>query len=227
MIYDVTDFTVTSLDSLALLQWTTGFGNSNSTVNDRCKVTVQYSTEGYPKLVANIAPYVVRDLVQYQGTVNFLWHPNLKNNIRYYYTLYIYYYDTGYWKGPYTPSPGYSLPQKGIFDAFTHAKVSFSKLGTNTRISPLHEVVVDIIVWLPDGCSDRESSIEAVLNRIKPAHVKLNIKYERYYIAQTTTVQLSCATFHPGIYKVEKGTLMNQVATIDSSFSGNTEIIGG
>ncbi len=222
----VTNFIATPYDGGTLLSWTAGYGQSGSTSTDMCKVTIQYSTEEFPHNFPNTPPYVTRDLQQLQGTINLLWHPST-NGINYYYSLFIYYFDSEFWHGAYNPLPTPVMPQSGSGTPFIEGILSYSKLETNTKISPLHEIVVNIIVWLPEDFDDRKSMIEAALNDIKPAHVKLNVMYERYYISTTTSDQFSAGNFSSVTYEVENGTIINKVATIDSSYSGQANISGG
>jgi len=222
----VTDFTSTPYNGGVLLEWTSGFGQSGSIATDMCQVTIQYSTETFPHNFPNTPPYAVRDLQQPQGTRNLLWHPCI-NSVDYYYSLFIYYFDSGFWHGAYNPSPTPVTPLASLSTPFTNSTASYSKLETNTKLSPMHEVVTDIIVWLPEDSDDRKSLIEATLNELKPAHVKLRVLYEKYYIAATTSDQFSGSSFDSTIYKVEKGTIINKVPTIDSSYSGQSNILGG
>jgi len=221
----VVDFTATPYDNGTLLRWTAGYGQSSSTSTNKCKITIQYSTEGFPHDFPNTPPYVVRDLQQSQGSVNLLWHPGV-NNTDYYYSLFIYYFDSNFWNGAYHPSPTPTTPQPELDVPFTKGTLSYSKLGTNTKISPLHEVVVNVIVWLPEDFDKRKTEIELALNAVKPAHVKLNVLYEQYYIATTTSDQFNSSSFDSAVYKVENGTIINKVATIDSSYSGQANILG-
>lgn len=221
----VTNFTATSYNGGTLLAWTAGYGQSDSTSADMCKVTIQYSTEGFPHNFPNTPPYVIRDLQQPQGTYNLLWHPGVNETV-YYHSLFIYYFDSGFWHGAYNPSPTPVTPQSGSGTPFTEGTLSCSKLGTNAKISPLHEVVANVIVWLPEDFDERKPEIEAALNAVKPAHVQLNVLYERYYIATTTTVQFSSGSFDSTVYRVENGTIINKIATIDSSYSGQADILG-
>jgi len=224
MTYAITDFSATPYDKGVLLSWTAGYGQSGSTSQNMCKVTIQYSVDGYPHIIPNTPPYVVRDLKQSQGTVNVLYHPNLDNDTEYFYSLFVYYYDTDFWHGTYISK---ATPTSGSGAPFTDASVSFTKLGTNTRISPLNNAVANIVVWLPESESSRQKDIEAAIRTIKPAHVKVNILYENYYIAQTTTEQFASGSIDTNVYKIEKGTIINKVATIDSSYSGDADIKGG
>lgn len=222
----ITNFIATPYNGGTLLAWTAGYGQSGSTSIDMCKVTIQYSVEGFPHNFPNTPPYVIRDLQQPQGTNNVLWHPGT-NGVDYYYSLFIYYFDSGFWHGAYNPLPTPVTPQSGSSAPFAEGTLSYSKLETNTKVSPLHEVVANIIVWLPEDFDDRKSKIEAALNAVKPAHVKLNILYERYYIATTTSEQFNRGSFDSTVYKVENGAIINEVATIDSSYSGQADILGG
>jgi len=225
--YNPTNFIITPYDGGVLLQWTAGRGFSGSTTSSKCKVTVQYSTDGFNYTILNTPPYVVRDLVQYQGTNNVLYHPNLINGTPYYYSLFIFYEDTQFWYGPYYPTPQSTIPQPTLGSPFVSGSISFSKLETNTRINPLHEIVADVIVWLPFSRSGSAQSIEDTLNLIKPTHVKLNVLYEHYYVAHTTSAQFNRCIFNTDSFTVSKGTIKNKVATIDSSYSGRAKILGG
>jgi len=222
----VTNFTAAAYDSGVLLAWTSGYGQSGSAATDMCKVTIQYSDENFPHNFPNTPPYAVRDLQQPQGTYNLLWHP-CENDTEYYYSLFIYYFDSGFWHGAYNPLPTPVTPQAVIGAPFTEGILSYSKLEANTKISSAREIAVDIIVWLPEDSDGRKSMIEATLNDIKPAHVKLRILYERYYIAATTSNQFNASNFNSAVYKVEDGAIINKVATIDSSCSGQSNILGG
>ncbi len=206
-----------------LLKWGTGY--SGSTGN--CKVTIQYSTDGTPHQSPNTPPYVVRDLVQPQGTNNALWHPNT-THVAHYYSAWIYYENVDRWFGPFNPVPTPTLPTvSGSVEPFVSGSLSFSKLGTNTKLSTRQENIVDIIVWLPDGQDEREAPIEEALQSIAPAHTTLNVLYERYYIAQTTTEHFSIADFDSDVHAVRNGMIINKKPTIDSSYSGNANILGG
>lgn len=202
-----------------ILSWYAGPSHSGSTSN--CKVTIQYSTDGIPHLVPNTPPYVVRDLVQRQGTSNVLWHSHdLQVD---YYSMWIFYEDTHRWLGPYVLTPSAA---SGSTEPFTSGSISFSKLGTNTKLSTRQDIVVDIIVWLPENQMKRAPALEAALQLVAPAHTKLNVLYEHYYIAQTTTEQFNSATFDPNVYEVKNGTIINKKPTIDSSYSGDANILG-
>jgi len=220
-IYEIDDFTATPYDGGVLLSWTAGFGTSATSGSIDCKVTIQYSTDTIPNNVQNTPPFVVRDLGQKQGTRNVLWVPNLTNDQLYWYSLWVYYYDTGIWHGPFVTS---ATPISGSFLPWESGSVSFTKLGTNTRLSPLQQVVSNVIVWLPESEAIREGVIEQALKDIAPAHVKLNVFYERYYIACTTTEQFSGSTYDSRVWTVEQGKMVNKLPTIDSSYSGDANI---
>lgn len=211
-----------------LLKWTAGYSSSGSAASgstENCKVTIQYSVDGTPHQVPNTSPYVVRDLVQPQGTNNVLWHPNTAY-VNHYYSAWIYYEDTNQWYGPFNPTP--TTPAiSGSIEPFTSGSLSFSKLGTNTKLSTRQDIVVDILVWLPEGQDAREPVIEAALESIAPAHTKLNVRYERYYIAQTTTEHFSAAVFDSTVHEARNGMIINKKPTIDSSYSGDANILGG
>lgn len=208
-----------------LLKWDTGYSGSVG----NCKVTIQYSTDGTPHQVPNTPPYVIRDLVQQQGTSNVLWHPNTAH-IDHYYSAWIYYENADRWFGPFnpTPTPTPTPPAaSGSVEPFVSGSLSFSKLGTNTKLSTRQDIIVDVLVWLPEGQDGRAPAIEAALQAVAPAHTKLNVMYERYYIAQTTTEHFSVADFDPDVHEVRNGTIINKKPTIDSSYSGNANILGG
>jgi hypothetical protein len=220
------DFTAHASGSATgvLLQWHAGLGYPGSTEN--CKITIQYSIDGVPHQIPNTPPYVVRDLVQQQGTNHALWHPNT-DHVNYCYSAWIYYEDSNRWLGPFNPTPTPTPPAApGSVEPFTNGSMSFSKLGTNTKLSIRQDIVVDIIVWLPEGQNERMPAIEAALQSVAPAHTKLNVMYERYYIAQTTTEQLNAAAFDSDVYDVRNGMMINKKPTIDSSYSGNANILG-
>ena len=223
-IHDIQDFTAISYDGGILLSWTAGYGASAISGSIDCKVTIQYSTDTIPNNVQNNPPYVTRDLGQNQGTKNILCHSNLVNDQNYWYSLWIYYYDTGMWYGPYITS---ASPTSGSFISWESGSISFTKLGTNTRLSPRQNINSSVIVWLPKSESDRESVIERALRLVAPAQVKLNIYYERYYVANTTTQQFSGSTFDPEVWNIEEGKMINRISTIDSSYSGEARILGG
>ncbi len=220
-IYDIDNFSATPYDGGVLLSWTAGYGVSVASGSTDCKVTIQYSTDTIPNNVQNTPPFVTRDLGQKQGTQNVLWVPNLTNNQQYWYSLWIYYYDTGMWHGPYNT---FATPVSGSFLPWQSGSLSFTKLGTNTRLSPLQQIVSNIIVWLPDSERTRQDVIEQVLKSIAPAHVKLNVFYERYYIACTTTIQFSGSTYDSSVWNVAQGKMVNKLPTIDSSYSGKANI---
>lgn len=223
----VTDFKAIPYDPGVLLSWVAGYGANSSTDLDKCKVTLQYSTDGFNYAILNTPPYVVRDLVQYQGTPNVIYQSDLIDGARYYYSLFIFYEDTQLWYGPYYPTPQGVVPTIKLTSPFASGSLSFSKLGTNTKINPLHEITTDVIIWLPSNRSGSAKAIEDTLNLVKPAHVKLNILYEHYYVAHTTSAQFNTCTFNSGSYAVSKGTIKNKIATINSSFDGRPKILGG
>ncbi|KKL58893.1 hypothetical protein LCGC14_2220790 [marine sediment metagenome] len=204
-----------------LLKWDTSGSIGN------CKVTIQYSIDGTPHQVSNTPPYVVRDLVQLQGASNALWHPNT-THVNHYYSAWIYYEDSNRWYGPFNPTPTPTPPAvSGSTEPFVSGSLSFSKLDTNTKLSTRQDIIVDVLVWLPEGQDERAPSIEAALQAVAPAHTKLNVLYERYYIAQTTTAHFSVADFDPVVHEVRNGMIVNKTPTIDSSYGGNANILGG
>jgi len=208
-----------------LLSWQAGSGSIESTEN--CKITIQYSTDGAPHQEPNTPPYVVRDLVQQQGTNNVLWHSNT-SRINYYYSAWIYYEDSNRWFGPFNPTPTPTLPAvSGSVEPFTNGSLSFSKVDKNTKLSTRQDIIVDVLIWLPEGQDERAPSIEAALQSVAPSHTKLNVMYERYYIAQTTTEHFSVAEFDSDVHEVRNGMIINKKPTIDSSYSGNANILGG
>jgi hypothetical protein len=218
---EINNFIATPYDSGVVLEWTAGYGASINSGSIDCKVTIQYSTDTIPNNVQNTPPFVVRDLGQKQGTKNILWVPNLTNDQQYWYSLWVYYYDTGMWHGPFTT---FATPVSGSFLSWRTGTLSFTKLGTNTRLSPLQQIVSNIIIWLPNSESSRENVIEQALKNIAPAHVKLNIFYEHYYVACTTTEQFSGSTYDPSVWTIEQGKMVNKLPTIDSSYSGHADI---
>ena len=221
------NFTAQALGSTSgvLLSWEAGYGYSGSTEN--CKVTIQYSIDGTPHQIPNTPPYVVRDLVQQQGTSSVLWHANT-THVNYYYSAWIYYEDSDRWLGPFNPAPTPTPPAvSGSVEPFVSGSLSFSKLDTNTKLSTRQDIIVDILIWLPEGQDERAPAIEDALQAIAPAHTKLNVMYERYYIAQTTTKHFSVTDFDLDVHEVKNGTIINKKPTIDSSYGGGANILGG
>ncbi|MCK4359413.1 MAG: hypothetical protein KAW92_11870 [Candidatus Cloacimonetes bacterium] len=140
------------------------------------------------------------------------------------------YYDDKWWDNLLVYYPITSPPHSfSISGSYT---LTFSKLGTNTRLYDRYEekFAADIIIWLPTPQEDRQEAIEKALIDTKPAHVDLRIYYENYYVAQTTTDQLSSGSsgsfpylsYDPNVFDVSLGAVTNLVPTIDSSFSGST-----
>lgn len=224
-IYDVTNFVATPYDGGVLLRWDAGQGMSGSSVNDLCKVTIQYGNQPMLYDIPNTPPYVVRDLGQHQLSPNFAYHKNLVNGLPYYYALYIYYPDSRLWHGPYKSNPVFVTPATSYGIPFSSGSLSYSKLGINTRLSPLNDNVVEVLVWLPISLSDRKPSIENALDEVKPAHIQLTVGYEHFYVAHTTTQQFSGSQFDDSVYTISNGTVMNVRPTIDSSFGGSTGIV--
>ena len=119
-----------------------------------------------------------------------------------------------------------------IFSVGNEYTITFSKLGSNTRLYDKLEkcFAAIIIIWLPQGQSGRKPAIEKALNDMKPAHVNLNVDYENYYTAQTTTEQLSSgssssfpySSYDHNVFLVEYGAVKSLVPTINASFSGST-----
>ena len=218
-------FTATPYDSGVLLAWSPGAGEASSTSEDICEITIQYSESDVPNIVENTPPYVVRELQQGQLTDNVLWHPNLINGNMYTYTIFVHYMDTGYWSSPIVAGP--VTPQAGIGDPFASGSLSFTKLGTNTKLSSIQDSMVELVVWLPDNQESRKASIESTVDQLKPAHVRVNIVYEPYYVAHTTTAQFTASTYDSDTYVIENGTIKNKIPTIDFSFSGRRAIFGG
>lgn len=221
----INSFTATAYDSGVLLKWNAGASTTPGTSTDMCEITIQYSDSGFPNMVENTPPYVVRELQQFQLADHSLWHPNLINGTSYIYTIYIHYMDTGVWAPPII-SPAVT-PQIGLSAPFESGSLSFSKLGTNTKLLSVQDSLVEIVAWLPDGYADRKVALESVVDQLKPSHVRVNIIYEPYYIAQTTTVQFTSGSYDSDTYVIENGTIKNKVATIDSGFSGQRTIFGG
>lgn len=220
-IYDVTNFIATPYDGGVLLQWTAGQGLSGSLATDLCKVTIQYANGPLLYNIPNTPPYVVRDLGQHQLSTNFVYHKNLINDTPHYYALFIYYEDARMWYGPYKSTPTFVTPATAEGALFTSGSLSYSKLGVNTRVSPLNDNVVQVLVWLPHVLNDRKPSIENALNEIKPAHVQLEVGYEPFYVAHTTTIQFSGSSYDSTVYSIANGTITNIRPTIDSSFGGD------
>lgn len=118
-----------------------------------------------------------------------------------------------------------------IFPSGSIYTVTFSKLGTNTKLyDTLEESFgADVIIWLPEEQSSRKNAIEKAIDDFKPAHVNLKVGYENYYTARTTTVQLSSGSsgsfYDPNVFSVNFGTVENLVPTIDASYSGSANNI--
>lgn len=219
------NFTAEMFRTGTLLMW----DNLDPASTANGKITIQYSTEGVPHLYPNTPPYVVRDLVQPQSAANVLWHANTEH-VTHWYSAWVYYEDSDRWFGPFSPDPTPTPApdiSPGLVDPFTLGSLSFSKLGTNTKLATRQDIIVDVLVWLPESQSDREGAIEAALQLVAPAHTKLNVMYERYYIAQTTTDHFNSANIDLDVYKISNGTIINKKPTIDSSYSGRADILGG
>ena len=193
---------------------------SGSTTSDLCKVTIQYSNDPLLYNIPNTPPYAVRDLGQHQLSPNFVYHKNLVDGLPYYYSLFIYYPDSKLWHGPYKSNPVFVTPTVNLGIPFASGSLSYSKLGINTRVSPLNDNVVEVLVWLPISLSDRQPAVTAALNEIKPAHVVLKVGYEHFYVAHTTTQQFSGSLYAKNVYSIVNGTVTNMRPTIDSSFDG-------
>lgn len=222
----VTGFKAVPYQDGVLLSWTAGLGESTSTNTDLCWVSIQYAEYdlhknlpvfGYP-IVPNTPPYVVRDYIGYQGTANQIFHPNGVRGRAYFYSLFIFYGGTA-WFGPFNTNN--RILETNVRTAWTHGTVSYSKLGTNTRLSPQHRIPkAQVIVWNPYHNADRDESIRTAMNKIKPAHVDLDVLFERYFVAHTTQDQMSACMFDTTIFEAENGVITNISPTIDSSFSG-------
>lgn len=211
-----------------LLQWDLGrscptcSGSSAAT----CKVTIQYSTDGTPHQAPNTPPYVVRDMIQSQCTQRALWHPNTTHT-NHYYSAWVYYDTFNRWIGPYNPSVTPTLPAAlGSIEPFHSGSLSYTKLGTNTKLAARQDIMSDVIVWLPESQDGRAPAIEAAMQAISPAHTKLNVMYERYYVAQTTTDQFNESDIDITVYDIRNGIIVNKKATIDSSYGGQADILG-
>ena len=211
-----------------LLQWDLGrscptcSGDSAAT----CKVTIQYSTDGTPHQAPNTPPYVVRDMIQPQCTQRALWHPNTTHT-NHYYSAWVYYDTFNRWMGPYNPSVTPTLPAlSGSIEPFHSGSLSYTKLGTNTKLAARQDIVTDVIVWLPESQDGRAPAIDAALQAISPAHSKLTVLYERYYVAQTTTDQFNESDIDATVYDIRNGMIVNKKATIDSSYGGQADILG-
>lgn len=221
---EVTNFIATPYDSGILLSWVAGKGLIDSTANETCKVTIQYSNNGEVHINPNTPPYVVRELEGPQTRQNMVFHRGLFNGVPYYYTLFITYDDTGQSYGPFTLSSTVT-PVSGQY-LFHSGSVSYSKLGKNTRVAGGGSVSrTEVIAWLFPGEAERKPSIEAAVKIVSPAHTTVDIIYEPWYVAHTTTTQFQSMVFDPTVYEVKNGVIRNIVGTIDSSYNGTPEVL--
>ena len=250
-------FSAEPFDSSVLLRWFAGAGSPTSTASDLCEITIQYTILAHtpttqkiqakakpiaisitggkplnflqpiavPSIVPNTPPYVIRELQQPQKHNNVLYHPNLLNGETYRYAIFVHYMDTGMWEGPIISQS--VTPTVGIKSSLVSGSISFTKLESNTRLVGSRDSMVEAVVWLADNQTKRKSELEAAMRQLKPSHVRMNIVYEPYYVAQTTSTQFASGSYDSGSYEIRDGTLINKVATIDYSFSGLREIFGG
>jgi len=140
------------------------------------------------------------------------------------------YYDDVWWDNLLVYYPITDPPHS--FSSGSSYIITFSKLGKNTRLYDKYEAKfgADIIIWLPIPQAARQNAIEKALIDTKPVHVDLRVYYENYYVAQTTTDQLSSgssgsfpySSYDPNVFDVSLGAVTNLIPTIDSSFSGST-----
>jgi len=219
-------FLATPYDSGIILSWNPGSSNTPGTSENLCEITIQYSENvSAANIVPNTPPYVVRDLRQAQLTDANYWHPNLINGNKYTYSIFVHYLDTGEWTGPQiTPA---TIPLATLTSPFESGSLSFSKLGTNTKLTDANISSADIVIWLPDSQASRKPVIESTINAFKPAHTKLTILYEPFYIAHTTTEQFQSGLYTTDSFTIQNGIITNKVPTIDHSFSGKKNILGG
>ena len=250
-------FSAKPFDSSVLLRWYAGAGSSTSTASDLCEITIQYNVLEHtptiqkiraqakpidpeiaggkelnfslpitvPSIVPNTPPYVVRELQQPQKHNNVLYHPNLLNGETYRYAIFVHYMDTGMWEGPIVSQS--VTPTIGVKSPLVSGSISFTKLASNTRLVGSRDSMTEVVVWLADNQTKRKPELEAVMRQLKPSHVRMNIVYEPYYIAQTTSTQFAAGLYDSDSYEIRDGALVNKVATIDYSFSGKREIFGG
>lgn len=220
--YDITTQNVIAGNLLNLITWT---APSDMPLDTFLYTHIRYRTDGFPidendgRAVCNVSG---------SGGSYFV-HTNLENNVNYYYSLFSVYSDgsvpipviTHY--GPYTTGP--STPSSGS-QFFNDVLITFTKLGKNTRLYSREQKfnTADLIIWLPAGQEERKPAIIEALRQIKPAHTMLRIYWEAYYVAHTTTTQFSSGSFDTDVHKVENGTIINKVPTIDSSFSGEASV---
>ena len=176
-----------------------------SSIDDTCEITIQYTTSDVPNVIPNTPPYVVRNLRQNQLTNNALWHPNLKNDTPYTYSIFVHYLDTGEWQGPLLSPP--VTPLATLSTPLTSVSGSFSKLGTNTRLQSVQDSMTEIVVWMADSQESNKTKLEEVVKKIAPAHVRVNIVYEPYYVAHTTTDQFTTGDYNSGSYTITEGTI--------------------
>lgn len=234
-------FSAEAYDSAVLLRWFAGAGSPESTPDEVCEVTIQYhdsdvSSRDFSELyetwresikyvIPNTPPYVVRELQQPQMTNNLFYHPGLVNGNIYNYSIFIHYMDTGVWEGPMISVP--VIPKLGLRAPLVSGSLSHSKLATNTKLRSGKDSLVETVVWLSDDQADQKPELEAVIRQLKPAHVRTTIVYEPYYVAHTTATQFASGSYALGSYEIVDSTLINKVPTIDYSFSGKREILGG
>ena len=220
----VTNFIATPYDSGVLLSWVAGKGLADSTAAENCKVTIQYSNNGVIHINPNTPPYVVRDLEGPQTRLNMVYHRGLFNGVPYYYTLFITYEDTGQSYGPFTLSSTVT-PVSGTY-LFHSGSVSYTKLGTNTRTPGGGSVSrTEVIVWLFPDQEARKPAIESAIRSVSPSHTTVDIIYEPWYVAHTTTAQFQSLVFDPTVYEIKNGVIRNIVPTIDSSYNGTPQIL--
>lgn len=221
----ITSFLAEAHDGGVLLIWNPGAASSTSSVDDICEVSIQYSNNGVPNITPGTPRFVVRDFRRAQLTNASYWHPNLVNDKTYIYSLFVHYLDTGHWEGPQVSLP--VIPSAALGTPFESGSLSFSKLGVNTKLTSSKENTVDVVVWLSESQVARQSLVESIIGKIKPVHAIVNVLYEPFYIAHTTTEQFQSGSYASGSFDILNGTITNAVPTIDYSFSGTGTVLGG
>ena len=221
----VITFSAIPYDAGVLLEWNPGYGTSTSTSSNLVEITIQYSETADANVVQNTPPYAVRMLRQPQGENNVLFHPYLRNGTTYTYSIFAHYLDTGAWEGPIVSNS--VIPVSGLDSPCISGSLSFSKLETNTILTSNKDSRTELVVWLSENQQTRRDLLEQSLTDLKPAHTRITVSYENYYVADTTTSQFTSGFYDTTTYTVEEGTIKLLVPTIDSSFSGKTLIYGG
>jgi hypothetical protein len=160
------------------------------------------------------------------GSRNYYIHKNIENGVPLYYRLWPISPDGTYGSLPSTLASQTPLSNLQFFEDLD---VSYTKLNTNTRIYSRNErlYTADVVMWLNLGQEERKQVIINSLKNMKPAHTVLKVRWEPYYVAQTTTAQFQSGTFDSNVYTIVSGSIINKLPTIDASFGGYTTIPNG